>query len=38
VLTGDGAFVWDVRLSGGTPVSVTAAVIDLAIARALTDS
>ena len=38
MLTGNSAGIWDVRFSDGTPVSVVASVIDLAIARAWTDS
>jgi hypothetical protein len=36
-LTGNGVSLWDVRLSDNTPFNVTATVIDLAIARAVTD-
>jgi hypothetical protein len=37
VMTGDTAPLWDVKLSEGTPASIVASVIDLAIARAFTE-
>jgi hypothetical protein len=38
VLTGNGCCCWSVRLSGGTPATVVAAVIDLAITHAYTEN
>ena len=36
-MTGNNSHLWEVKLSDGTPPNITAAVIDLAIARAVTD-
>lgn len=36
VMTGNGVLLWDVKLSGNTPLNIITAVIDLAIAHVVT--